>query len=187
METEIRKHFWYYEKEILPKIKEIKGVTQIDKGYHWLLTHTEGVVFRGIYFAVHLKQDPIPVIFACAGHDLARTHDGDCLLHGPQAVPLVQELMSKFDPLLSQEIKTKICFAIENHSIGTVAPDYISACLRDADRVRLAWELWYQEKFFNTDIAKKIASWSAKQFLEYENHCLWRRKTTDHEGILLHQ
>ena len=66
-------------------------------------------------------------------------------------------------------------YAIKNHTIGTIAPDYVSACLRDADRTRLSRECWYKEKFFNTEIWKKIASWSSEDFLKFQNTILLKK------------
>jgi hypothetical protein len=92
--------------------------------------------------------------------------------------------MDMFDGLLSDEEKLKVKYAVKNHTTWTIAPDYISACLRDADRIRLSWEMWYEEKFFNTPIWKKIASWGARDFLEFENKCLLRDKSVDNEKVL---
>ena len=184
MENLIRNYFLFFENVILPKIKNISWVTQKDYWYHWLLTHTEWVVFRGIYLSLSMSKDPIPVIFACAAHDLARTTDWDCEKHWPNAVPIVEKLMNMFDGLLSNDEKLKVKYAVKNHTKWTIAPDYISACLWDADRIRLSWEMWYEEKFFNTSIWKKIASWRAKEFLEFENKCLLRNKSVDNEKVL---
>ncbi len=184
MEKKIFEYFSFYQNEILPKIMTIPEVTQKDYWYHWLLTHTEWVVFRWIYFAVSMDKNPIPVIFACACHDLARTNDLDCLKHWPNAVPIAENLMDMFDDLLSVEEKEMVKYAVKNHTIWTVAPDYVSACLRDADRVRLSWEKGYKEKFFNTEPWKKIASWNPRDFLEFENRCLWRGKDVDNEWVL---
>ena len=185
MEQQIWDYFSFYENEILPRIKTIPEVTQKDYWYHGLYTHTEWVVFRWIYFSISMGKNPYPIIFACWGHDLARISDWDCFKHWPNAVPIVGKLMDMFGDLLSDDDKEKVKNAVKRHSIWTIATDYISACLRDADRVRLAWELGYNEKFFNTEIWKKIASWNSKTFLEFENKCLWRDKNVDKEWVLI--
>ena len=184
MEQAINKYFSFYENEVLTKIRTISDVTQNDYWYHWLLTHTEWVVFRWIYFAVSMNENPIPVIFACASHDLARTNDWNCFKHWPDAVHIAEKLMDMFNDLLSDEEKEKVKCAVKNHTIWTIAPDYISACLRDADRVRLSWERGYDERFFNTKPWKEIASWKPRDFLEFENRCLWRDKNVDNEWVL---
>ena len=186
MQELIRKYFNFYETKILPKIKTIPEVSQKDYWYHGLLTHTEWVVFRWIYFAVKMNKNPIPVIFACAGHDLARTSECDCFVHWPNAIPIIEKLMDMFDDILTNDEKERIKYAIKNHSVWTIAPDYISACLWDADRVRLSWEMWYNETFFNTKFWKMIASWDPIDFLDFENECLWRSKNTDNEWIIIH-
>ena len=71
----IRNAFSFYKNEILPLILDNPKVTQKKEWYHGLYTHTQNVVFRGICYAVSLWEDPIPVVFACACHDLARLND----------------------------------------------------------------------------------------------------------------
>jgi hypothetical protein len=48
--------------------------------------------------------------------------------------------MEKFNDILNKEEKEMVKYAIKNHTIGAIAPDYVSACLRDADRTRLSRE-----------------------------------------------
>lgn len=184
LQEEITKQFKFYEEEVLPKIHSIKEVTQKAYWYHWILTHTEWVVFRWIYFALSLWEDPTPVIFACAGHDLARTGDWEDYAHWPNAIPIVTKLMDMFDNLLTDNQKEMVKNAIKYHTGWEKAPDYVSACLRDADRCRLAREWEYYEKYFNTEPWKKVASWSIVEFLEFENKCLWRKALTDNEWVL---
>ena len=71
----IRNAFSFYKDEILPLILDNPKVTQQKEWYHGLFTHTQNVVFRGICYAVSLGEDPIPVVFACACHDLARVNN----------------------------------------------------------------------------------------------------------------
>ncbi|MBO7094974.1 hypothetical protein J6V86_02080 [bacterium] len=75
MKSDIYKYFDFYEDKILPVIQSNNEVTQTDYGFHGLYTHTDSVVFRGIYYSLSLNENPVPVIFACAFHDLARTDD----------------------------------------------------------------------------------------------------------------
>ena len=80
--------------------------------------------------------------------------------------------------------KEKVKDAVKNHTIWVLAPDYISACLWDADRCRLAWEGTFYEKYFNTERWKYIASHDAREFVEFENECLWRDLQTDNERVI---
>ena len=184
MEEQLKEFFDFYQNEILPKIKTIKEVTLTDYWYHGLLTHTEWVVFRWIYYALSLGENPLPVIFACASHDLARTNDKYNEYHWPKAVPIVTKLMEMFWNLLTDKEKEQVKDAVKNHTIWKEAPDYISACTRDADRTRLSRTFGYKEEFLNTDIAKKTALLWAKTFLELENRCLWREENDDREWVL---
>ena len=169
-ENQIRQYFDFYEKEILPKVEEL--ATQKKEGYHGLYTHTKSVVFRAIDYALELGKNPIPVIFAAVCHDMARTHDFYDEHHGENATPLVQKIMAQFPEKLTKEEQSSILYAIQHHTSGTQAKDYIAACLWDADRTRLSWERGYHEEFFNTDYAKKVASGDEYEYCAWQNQVL---------------
>lgn len=187
----IKEYFDYYEKNIIPVIKSCPTVTQTDFWFHWFYTHTDSVVFRGIYYALCLDENPMPVIFACAFHDLARTDDEYNEIHWERAVPIAQEIMEEFSDILTANQKESIIYAVKNHTVWLKAPnfiqpvDYVSACLWDADRTRLWWIYWYEESLMSTGEAKRIASWKAEDFLKFQNECLWRDLSEDREEILL--
>jgi len=172
-EGKLKEYFEFYQNEVFPKIKEIPEVTQQDFWYHGLETHTENVVIRWIFFALAMDKNPYPVIFACAWHDLARVDDHHDELHWPRAVFIVTKLMDMFGNLLTEDEKEKVRWAVKNHTIWALAPDYISACLWDADRCRLSWEKTFHEKYFNTEIWKEIASHDVHQFAWFVAECLW--------------
>ena len=155
-ENKIREYFSFYQKQVLPEVEKL--ATQKKEGYHGLYTHTDSVVFRAIDYALELGKNPIPVIFAAACHDMARTHDCFDAQHGPNAVPLARKVMAKFPDQLTEQERNSVLSAIQYHTEGTQASDYISACLWDADRTRLSWEYGFQARFFNTDYAQKVAS-----------------------------
>lgn len=187
----IREYFDFYEQQIIPSIKSNNRVSQTDFWFHWLYTHTDSVVFRWIYYALCVNEDPIPVIFACVFHDLARTDDEYNEIHWERAVPIAEEIMKKFSNILTKEWQESIVYAVKNHTIWLKAPDYvqprdyISACLWDADRTRLWWIYWYEASLMSTDEAKLIASWDARDFLKFQNECLGRDLNEDREEILI--
>ncbi len=154
----------FYQTKIQPLI--VQTGTQRLQGMHGLNTHTIAVVFRGIDYALHMGTDPVPVVFACAFHDMARTHDAFDTEHGKNAVPMAMKIMKQFPDLLDQNARHSILSAVLNHTTGQVAPDYISACLWDADRTRLAWQYGFNEKFFNTNRGKYVAQHRI-QYLEF--------------------
>lgn len=184
IKQETKKWFNFYEDKIIPVVKSIPEVTQSDYGFHGFYTHTDSVVFRGIYYALCLGKDPAPVIFACVCHDIARTDDEYNEIHWEMALPVLEKLMSQFSGVLTNSQKNNIIYAVKNHTIWMEAPDYISACLWDADRTRLWWVYGYKEKFMSTEIAKRIASWSPVDFLKFQNECLWRDLLEDREWVL---
>ena len=171
-DAQIRKYFDFYQEKVLPVVK--KYATQPLKWYHGLEEHTDAVVFRAIDYALELGKNPMPVIFAAACHDMARTNDRYNEDHGPNAVPLAKKVMAKFSGKLTEEEKKSVCYAIKNHTIGTQTNDYVAACLWDADRTRLAWERGYHEYYFNTAYAKKKASGNAKEYIAWQNKVLER-------------
>ncbi len=165
--SEIQKNFDKYLKQIYPLVKKV--CTQEIDGMHGLNTHTAAVVFRGIDYALSLKENPWPVILACAFHDIARTNDDFDIKHGKKAVPLANEIMQHLN--INKRIKESIKYAIINHTTGIVAPDYISACLWDADRTRLSWEFEYKPNYFNTLRARQVASSDYEKYIKFQQKC----------------
>ena len=173
----IKDAFSFYKNEILPLILDNPKVTQqIDWWYHSLNGHTKEVVFRGICCAISLGEDPIPVVFACACHDLARTNNEYDEEHWPNAVPVTTEIINNEKFNLTEKQKKQIIEAVRDHTIWEwgKAPNYISACLRDADRTRLSQERGYKEEFYSTEQGKKIAaqrmfSKGRRDFRDFEN------------------
>ena len=179
-ESQIREYFNFYQKKVLPYVE--KYATQKLDGYHGLHTHTDAVVFRAIDYALELGKNPMPVLFAAACHDMARTHDDYDEIHAEAALPLAQKVMNRFPRRLTDTEKETVLTAIRTHTIGTLTTDYICACLWDADRTRLAWERGYHERYFNTPYAKKIASGDAKKYITWQNKVLGRTNK-DREGV----
>ena len=180
--AQIRRYFDFYQKKVLPVVEKL--ATQKKEGYHGLHTHTDAVVFRAIDYALELGQNPMPVLFAAACHDMARTHDFYDEQHGKNAVPLAKKVMDHFPKSLSEAEKEAILFAIGNHTTGLQTSDYICACLWDADRTRLSWERGYHEKYFNTPYAKKVASENPILYITWQNNIL-NRPNIDLESNLI--
>jgi len=163
--ADITEAFSFYNNILKPVIAPFYA--QNKDGMHGLNTHIKSVVFRGIDYALHMGAEPVPVIFACAFHDMARTSDEFDLNHGTHAIPAAIKVMKQFPGLLNQDTRLSILHAIANHTGGMVAPDYISACLWDADRTRLAWSYGFEDSFFNTQRGKYVAQHYG-QYLEYQ-------------------
>lgn len=167
---QINELFNFYQNQIRPLVAELG--TQELTGYHGLTTHTDAVVFRGIDYALNMQESALPVVFACACHDMARTDDAFNLNHGPDAVPMAKTIIEKYKHMLNNDNIESILYAIANHTNGVHAPDYISACLWDADRTRLSWEYGFDPAFYNTERGQKVASEQAKNYLEYQKKCI---------------
>lgn len=161
--SSISKTFDWYLMDVMPIVE--KHAIQRKYGYHGLYTHTAAVVFRGIDYANSLNENPNNVVLACAFHDMARTNDCCDMQHGTNALPMARRVMDEM--ATAQTERAAILFAVKNHSFNFVAPDYVSACLWDADRTRLAWECGFDPKFFATDHAKAVAAGNPKEYLEF--------------------
>ena len=182
-------YFKFYTDKIIPIIKNLKEklkgteneILQEDEDdNHWFNKHTKNVVIRGIFYALMLWIDPIPVIIAWATHDLKHINipGGWDKKHWPQAVPLVDIVIDEYnkiwDKKIDDEIRRQIKYAVKNHMSDHWEPDSmpIAQCLNDADRTRIARRDWYQERFFSTDAWKVMANWKKKEFIKYF-HNIW--------------
>ena len=155
----------FFFNEILPEVRKISK--QPEKGFHGL-SHTRQVALFAVDVALSIGQDPIPVLFAAGLHDAARDNDAYDLQHGPASVPLAMKIFET--PLgkhLSPELRERVCVAIRDHTIGMNAADPISACLWDADRIRLSWRRGYDPKFFSTPRGRELAAMNSAQQKAY--------------------
>lgn len=151
-------------KEVLPKIEQVSY--QAEYGYHGL-SHTSQVAMFGLDIALSVNQDPLPVLLAAGLHDCARTNDDYCEMHGPNCEPIARKFLSENYDYLLPGVKELIIEAVKNHTTGMRTIDLVSACLWDADRIRLSWEMGYEPKFFSTPYAKNIASLTKSQQDKY--------------------
>lgn len=169
--------------EILPKIELITNQSRY--GYHGL-SHTIQVALFALDIALHTNQEPLPVILAAALHDCARTNDAWCENHGPDAVPIGQRFLNEHYSNLSTSDKEKILYAVKNHTIGRNAPNGVSACLWDGDRIRLSWERGYRPDFFSTKRGQEIASLNIddqKQYISDQEEFLIQHNIRTREQI----
>ncbi|MBQ8294304.1 MAG: hypothetical protein IJX89_02885 [Alphaproteobacteria bacterium] len=153
-----------YFNQILPQIAEITNQSRY--GYHGL-SHTNQVAMFGLDLSDGINTDPLPVLLAAGLHDCARTNDAWCTEHGPRAVPIGREFLAKNYANLSTTTVQKILYAIEHHTTGRHAPDTVSACLWDADRIRLSWEMEYLPHLFSTNIGRYIAGMTPPRQAQY--------------------
>ena len=179
------KAYYYklYFNQVLPQIAEI--TTQSRYGYHGL-SHTNQVAMFGIDLAYSINQEALPVLLAAGLHDCARTNDEWCTEHGPRAVLVGRDFLSKHYQQLSEQTTRKILYAVGNHTIGTVAPDGVSACLWDGDRIRLSWENGFRPEFFNTKRGREIAGLNIdgqRQYIAEQDAFLIRNRIKTREQI----
>lgn len=172
-----------YFEQILPQIAEI--TTQSKYGYHGL-SHTNQVAMFGLDIAQHIGQDALPVLLAAGLHDCARTNDAWCTEHGPRAVLVGRDFLSRNYKRMPERIARQILYAVGNHTIGNTAPDGVSACLWDADRIRLSWEHGFNQEFFNTLRGRDIASLGIdeqRKYIDDQDAFLIRNRIKTREQI----
>ena len=126
------------------------------------------------------------MLLAAGLHDCARTNDAWCTEHGPRAVLVGRDFLSRHYSNLGEETARRILYAVGNHTVGTVAPDGVSACLWDGDRIRLSWENGFRSEFFNTARGREIASLNIdgqRQYIEDQDAFLIRNHIKTRQQI----
>ena len=144
-----------FEHKIIPAIIPVSN--QPRYGYHGI-SHTEQVGLFALDYALTLRKNPLPVLWAAGLHDYARTNDAYDETNGPRCVPLARKFLKAYEDQLTPTEIQQILYAVEHHTTGRQAPDYVAACLWDADRTRLSWERGYQADYFTTARAKEVAA-----------------------------
>jgi hypothetical protein len=120
--------------------------------------------------------------FAAFVHDMARTHDGKCTLHGTRAaekkLPLFLELFQKhgLEENDTDELYTALCYHCKIEEIEETNPYYnTTALLKDADaldRIRMG-ENNLNVSFLRFKETKKLIPFS-KEF--YNQTCKFKRQ-----------
>lgn len=172
-----------YFNQILPQISEI--TTQSRYGYHGL-SHTSQVALFGLDIAYTINQDALPVLLAAGLHDCARTNDAWCTEHGPRAALVARDFLTTHYRNIPESTVRQIMYAVGNHTVGRAAPDGVSACLWDGDRIRLSWEYGYNPDFFNTMRGREIASLShdgQRGYIDEQDAFLVRNRIKTREQI----
>ena len=181
----------YYTKifyqDILPKLKKISKQTEF--GYHGL-THTEQTVLYGLDLAITCAYDPMPVMLACALHDIRRTNSAQSDDHASKAVPFARKFLYENYPMLPYATVEEIINAIKNHSDGKIAKDLTAACMWDADRIRLSWDGIYRPEYFTTLTGKYIADLpplAKEAYIKRQNNMLIENNIKTPEQIAYEQ
>lgn len=148
----------YYTKvlyqDILPKVAKIIGA---DTNSYHDIRHSEQTALFGMDLASSVRQDILPVIIACALHDCARNDDDYCESHGPRCEPVIRKFISENYPTMLPGTVQDIVDAVKFHTVGSKPKNLISACLWDADRIRLSWDFVYMPKYFSTELGRHLA------------------------------
>ena len=150
--------------EILPLLEQVSNQSRY--GYHGL-THTEQVAMFGIDLAIAANTDILAVLLACALHDCARKNDKYDENHGPDCEPIARKFLAEHYPNVTKSTVEQIVSAVKNHTTGRNAPDMISACMWDADRIRLGWEYGYRPQFMSTPRGHKLAALKPDEQKQY--------------------
>lgn len=174
--TDIVKEFYTREltDKVMPNIAKVSRQPQF--GYHGL-THSYQVALFAIDIAIAIKTDPRPVMIAAALHDCARTDDSKNREHGAECEPIARKFIARHYPTLSPFTVTQIVNAIQMHPYGLIPHDIISACLWDADRIRMSWDFGFSRKYFSTLYGLLVAAMKPhdqEKYICYQNEFLVR-------------
>jgi len=166
----------WLERDLAPRARAYSQ--QPDSGYHGF-GHSVFVARVAALLALKLDRNPLPAMIAGLLHDAGRRDDAADPEHaalGAEIAALVLEpWLGRY---LDASVQTEVVDAIRRHADEEPAAGDIAACLRDADRLRLAWERGFEPRCFTTPagaefarrsphyLANQLASLAADEFLE---------------------
>jgi len=137
------KDFKFFVENHFPNLEKYAGPLE---DYHGIGHLIETVMF-GIYLAHSLNiYNKEGIIIACAYHDLIRNSE---LNHGQESLDFIKALEIQTNSYIDE--------AIINHTNNFSISNPVLQILRDADRIRLSWERGYEEKYFSTEVGKRLA------------------------------
>ena len=155
----INKYTVHYAKifydQILPEIIKISRPA-LDGKYG--IQHVQDSVLMALDCAIVCKCDPLPVILACAFHDIMQSDTTLTPDHGALAVPYAYNFITQNFPKMHVGTIDSILNAIKKHSGTQRAPDITAACAWDGDRIQKAWQDIYKYELLNTHNGQNLAS-----------------------------
>jgi hypothetical protein len=140
--------------QILPEIIKISHPA-LDGKYG--IQHVQDSVLMAIDCAIVCKCDPLPVILACAFHDIMQSDTTPTPDHGALAVPYAYNFITQNFPKMHIGTIDSILNAIKKHSGTQRAPDITAACAWDGDRIQKAWQDIYKYELLNTHNGQNLA------------------------------
>jgi len=139
-------------------------------GYHGM-EHCSHVARYAAYFSLSLDEDPTPAMVAGVLHDMMRTDDIESEKHAEDGAVMAETILRNyFTEFVNASDFAVIVEAIRSHTLQTDPINYVDACLRDSDRLRLAWEHGYNESFFSTSCGRAAARHGYVYLQNHFNH-----------------
>lgn len=119
-------------------------------GYHGM-DHCHDVALAACHIALARGHAPLPALLAGALHDISRNDlpSEDHAKEAAQKIPIILAGLGK--GFLACVNPSEVAAAVHEHSNDSVPTSALSAILRDADRLRLAWERGFDRTFFVTE------------------------------------
>lgn len=137
-------------------------------------------VISHLALLIAVLEDIPPIAPAIAGalHDIGRRDDAEDSDHPSRGAAIAQSLVPTLrSAALSSEACAAVVSAIESHSEDGPASCPVSAVLRDADRLPLAWERGFDARHFSTGVGRAIAQGgppaAERLFREQFGQCLF--------------
>jgi hypothetical protein len=137
-------------------------------------------VISHLALLIAVLEDIPPIAPAIAGalHDIGRTGDAADSDHPSRGAAVAKNLVPTLrSAALPSEACAAVVSAIESHSEDGPASCPVSAVLRDADRLPLAWERGFDARHFSTGVGRAIAQGgppaAERLFREQFGQCLF--------------
>lgn len=166
----------WLERDLTPRARAYSE--QPDSGYHGF-GHSVFVARAAALLALKLDRNPLPAMIAGLLHDAGRRDDAADPGHAALGAEIAALVLEPWlGHCLAAPVRAAVVEAIRHHAEEEPAAGDIAACLRDADRLRLAWERGFEPRCFTTPagvefarrsphyLANQLAGLAADEFLE---------------------
>lgn len=159
---------------VLPEIGASVGFPDCGHGER----HAYVISHLALLIAVLEDIPPIAPAIAGALHDIGRTDDAADSDHPSRGAAVARRLVPMLrSASLPKEACATVVSAISSHSDDGPASCPVSAVLRDADRLHLAWERGYDARHFSTGVGRAMAQGgppaAERLFREQFGQCLF--------------
>ncbi len=151
----------YLRRVVLPELAERVGLAEVaghGERHSWIVAHL------ALLLAFESDAPPVSTALAGALHDAFRVDDTDephgtaddhAVRGADNTTRIIRDMRSVHASVSMMEAVSQ---AIREHRREDCPSSPVSACLRDADRLGLAWERGYESRYFSTPAGRWLAA-----------------------------